>query len=216
MTSGHTLFVENHSDWNNYGSDDEYIDLYHSFYSENLPSDDNHTDLYAEIIMTIDEESKQISFSFELNDEQNGGESDAKMNTEFIHEIEAFIDDSLERLASYLPGYTYNKFSIFDIMYHKNLEKDQFIEYIKPGINDLIDDNTPLMIVIKQQRFKSPEYVLSMINNGADPYIENSDGESALSILMNQKELPESLEALKQKMVLEQIVDHQESYGLSL
>lgn len=208
-------FLEKNKAWSHRQTYDDYIDIDYAFYSDHAPS--GYEDLYVDIILSIDTYNEKITYAFLMNDAENGVESDAKMNVELIRELEVFINNSLDMLSKHFPSYIGHKFSIYESI--TNIEKNVFLSYIKPVINDLVDNKTPLMCMLAPSVFyflKDPvDFISTMITHGADPYIENTDGDSFISMLIdgiNQ----DALEVLKQKILLDKMVDHQEFTGMSL
>lgn len=65
------------------------------------------------------------------------------------------------------------------------------------------DGNT---MVIKACSMKLPHEIIFLQKNGADMFIKNNMGSSAYDILLNQTVLHEELQALKEKLILEQVI----------
>lgn len=58
--------------------------------------------------------------------------------------------------------------------------------------------------------------ILFLIEGGADMYIENKKGESAYSTLIARDDLKPRLQSLKEKLILDQMVDQHNDNGPSL
>lgn len=72
-------------------------------------------------------------------------------------------------------------------------------------INQQDDDgNTWLLKTCSNQ---NEDEALFLYEKGADVFIENEDGESAYDILVNSDELPEKLQALKERLMLDNLVE---------
>lgn len=132
------------------------------------------------------------------------------LNANLINEIERLTNNSFKKLSEELPDYRFNEFNILEDIDKINIEINEFVNYIDhEKINDF--NETQLMTLLKTHEFKNKkEYVMALINSGADILFENQEGHSVKSILLNTKELPDYLEALKEKILLE------ETIGLSL
>lgn len=79
---------------------------------------------------------------------------------------------------------------------------------------EIIVGSTGISFLSEACKIKNEENILFMYDKGVDFYIENDDGESALTILMSHDELPAKLESLKDKLLLEQFIEEQNELSL--
>lgn len=208
-------FLKENAGWEHRGSSDEYVDLENYLYKSSA----KYTDLCVQISMSINLSSNDIFYEFNMFDDEDAGMCMAPMNSELINDVEQFINFSQKMLASHLPGYTFNDFTIFNRILDIELEPLEFIKYIEKRINDT--NENPLVALIKDLNLdrrseRRNKYIIALLENGADPHIENTNGESALSILNSRNDNSDFFESLKQKWMLEDMVDQQNSSYLSL
>lgn len=80
----------------------------------------------------------------------------------------------------------------------KELDLVKVMFLINPQIINVYDND----LLMTYCKIKHEESVLFMYDKGADFYFENNHGESALSILDNHEYLPDKLQALKERLIL--------------
>lgn len=98
-----------------------------------------------------------------------------------------------------------------DTAYELAMKRENLIFFLslKPEvINELhVGGNTLLM---KAFDYKDEEVAMFLVDNGADLFIENDKGESAYKILKRKRSLPGRLQALKEKFVLDELINDNE------
>lgn len=100
-------------------------------------------------------------------------------------------------------------------LYDKSLNIDAIFNLLKDNINDQqdINGNTLLMRACED---KNESAVMRLVDNGADVHQENKTGDSAFKILKRKRKLPDGLQALKEKLILDQIVSDEPYFGCNL
>lgn len=196
-------FLIGHSEWDHRESpEDNFIVLENFFHSGHAPSSEEYENLCVELTMKIHTDNEYIWCQFSMHDEYNGNNSDAIIRAELIVEIESIINESLIAMADKLHGYSFDKFNIHDELSY--IETNEYLRFIKPRINNNNYEN-PLITLIGYNDFdRKQTFIVALLDNGADPYLENNKGVSAKSLLVEKKNLPDYLEALKEKWLLEE------------
>lgn len=103
----------------------------------------------------------------------------------------------------------------YAFVFHEMETRMPILILLRPDIINHQDPigNTELM---KCCNVKSESAILSLYEAGANFHLENNAGDSAFKILKRKHKLPERLQALKEKLILDQLICNDEHNDLSL
>lgn len=111
---------------------------------------------------------------------------------------------------SILNEYNQNAYSVAALNGHIPI-----MYLLKNEIIHQVDKYGNTLLIIECEKVNE-ENVFFLIDKGADIYATNEDGYSALDMLVENDDLSEKLQALKEKLILDQSIDSITSYNVSL
>lgn len=102
----------------------------------------------------------------------------------------------------------YAKRTVLDVA----LQNDDFISIVMLDKNSLNkQDKKGNSLLMRACQLKEEKSVMFLFNSGADYNLKNNDGYSALDILEKHWNLPDVLQSLKEKLILDQLLEDEPS-----
>lgn len=211
-------FVKENPGWDFNEDEDGDIDLTFNHKTKQAIIIDGYK-CYAQIMLIIDQEN------FEIRSRTSAKLIDHEENEEFtpspqiLKEIIPIIDKSLLLFSKYIPDdfkvipFSAIKFSFTDI----NNFLDNYYQYINKVTDNKNESGDTELIKLVRHIGSANHHmavVTKLLDFGCDPDICNNVGESAMSILIENKQ--DLLIAHIEKIKLDQELDDDETYGPGL